>query len=189
MAQVKSTEIAKRLLPITATVGTWKGTNKEYNKKDLEALGLEIERTVVLPFFHRDDFLNGKSLTDGYKRVVNELDNAIKLWDTAYEQNAAHGDNALPKEQVKVTVVNPEGKEAELANPRDVFPTNGMRKTPDGREVAYTVADFLFDGAISGCSLAFQAEHGKTMRDGLKAKLGSPKGAGTGRGNRADSAF
>ncbi len=179
----RNTEIAKRLMPITSSVNGHKGdpskpgapARGEYSRADLEKLGFAVERTVVLPFFHRDDFASPKALGEALARITKEWQSAIDLW------KSANGD--------KVIVTNAEGKEAELANPADILPASGKRELPDGTQVNYTLADAIFDALVSGGSLAFQAEHGRTMRDKIKAALGTPKGKSVGRGNRADAGF
>ncbi len=186
----RNTEIAKRLMPITSSVNGHKGdpskpgapARGEYSRADLEKLGFAVERTVVLPFFHRDDFGSPKALADGFARVIKEWQAAIDLWTEARK-----GDK--PDAPSKVLVTNAEGKEAELANPADILPASGKRELPDGTQVPYTLADAIFDALVSGGSLAFQAEHGRTMRDKIKSALGTPKGKSVGRGNRADAGF
>lgn len=182
--RVKKADIAVRLLPITASVNTWKGLKDgkahEYKKEEIASEGLDTERSVGIPFLARADFLDEQSLANGYKRVLAELRNVTSLYA------------AQPKSNGKVEpifVVNDAGKELELANPADVMPTDGKRRE-DGAIVGdYTVADLIHDSLLSGVSLAFQAEHGKTLRDACKTKLGSPKGTGASRGSRADSDF
>jgi len=192
---VARTEFGPRLLPSVANLNSWKGdptkdkrdvkTKGDYDKKALGELGLRTEHTVVIPYFEREDFLSGDAIGKAFERVRAELDKAQDLWDKAL---AAVPDADKSRVQVIVEATNEDGskRHAILANPRDIFPSNGNRP---GTDVAYKMSDLLFESAVSGTNLAFQGEHGKRMRDEAEDKLGKAGKKSSGRGGKADAGF
>lgn len=156
--KVNSTDLAKRVFPIVSEQRSFKGPNdKLYSKDDLAKLGLEVDATVVIPMFAKEDF---KSVAD-FKKAI---DRVFGEWEQARKLMLENGS--------QVSVVGKDGKEYQLADP-----TSG-----DGSQ---RFLDFMSETLHSGISLAHQQVAGQRMRNAAKAKIGTPSGAKV-RGSRAD---
>ena len=158
-ATVKSTDLAKRVMPITAELKSWKGRDREYDQAALKAAGLATEVTVAIPIFHKDDFTDLRAFEKSVARVAKE-----------WEQT-----RALLVADASATVEGKTGTVYALADPT---------ADPDHKEC---FLDFLFGVLVSGISLKHQAKAGIDLRDLAETKLGKPgKTATTSRGRMAD---
>jgi hypothetical protein len=156
MASVQSSDLAKRVVPITSVFASYKGGDgKEYNKDGLKAAGLQTEMTVAIPFFHKTDFESAATLSKAMVRVMAEWEKVREL--------TSNGTNV---------VVGKDGTEYALVDP-----------TADPKHATRPI-DFLYEVIRSGVLLAHQQVMGNAMRAAAKLKLGSPAGTSTGRGTR-----
>lgn len=154
---INSSDLAKRVLPITANFSTYVGKDGvKFDEAKLKAAGLVTSMTVVIPMLHKDDFKDNRSVGAAVTRLLGE-------WEKARDLVIKKDNKVLGKDGTEYTLADPtadvESKEKLLV--------------------------FLFDAIQSGITLAHQQVMGQKMRSDAKDKLGAPSG-GASRGKRAD---